>query len=349
MKKIYVLDTNALLYNPQLVYEFPDSLVIIPQAVLIELDKLKLSSMDPEVKFRGREVSRVLFELSEKGKLMEGIDLDNKSRIKVVAVDPKQETPPLVSLKTTDDQILAVAYQVSRNHPRDEVAMISNDLNMLLKAQTLDLQIERYEEKVRWSLEGLTRTVKIRQPAYFWLAIILIGVIVAICLTIARPIRQTTSQLDIPPELKAELEAYENQKAEYERIIEENPDDLEALVGLGNLYFDTKKYQPAVDLYQKALRLDPKNANVRTDMAIAYFNLRLTDIAIREVRQAIKDNPEHAYAYFNLGVFLWRGKGDYQGSLEAFQKYLKLEPQGVLAQEANSNIQELQKLIKKEQ
>lgn len=343
MKTIYVLDTNALLYNPQLIFSLPQAEVIIPQAVLIELDRLKLASVDPAVKFKGREVSRVLYELSEKGKLLDGIELEDKTKVKIVTAEPNQELPPFLGLKSTDDQILAVAYQVTKANPKDEVILISNDLNMLLKAQALDIEVQRYEEKTSQpGFNGISRLFRIRQPALFWLAIVLIGVILVIFLYTAGPLKPGTSQLDIPPELKAEIEAYENQKAEYERVLKNHPDDLEALVGLGNLYFDAKKYQSAVELYKRALRLEPKNANVRTDMAISYFNLKLTDAAIREVKQVIKDHPEHAYAHYNLGVFLWFGKADHQGALAAFQKYLELEPEGTLSERAKASIQQLE-------
>jgi len=348
MKTIYVLDTNALLYNPQLIFSLPQAEVIIPQAVLIELDRLKLSSIDPEVKFRGREVSRVLYELSEKGKLLAGIELKDKTKVKVVTAEPNQELPPFLSLKSTDDQILAVAYQVTKANPKDEVILISNGLNMLLKAQALDIEVQRYEEKTgRTVSNGLSKLFKVRQPALFWLAIVLIGVILVIFLYTIGPLKPGASQLDIPPELKAEIDAYENQKAEYERVLKDHPDDREALVGLGNLYFDAKKYQSAVELYKRVLRLEPKNANVRTDMSIAYFNLKLTDAAIKEVKQVIKDHPEHAYAHYNLGVFLWLGKGDYPSAIEAFKKYLELEPEGTLSERAKANIQQIESAIQK--
>lgn len=345
MKTIYILDTNALLYNPQLIFTFSKADVIVPQAVLIELDRLKLSSVDSEVKFRGREVSRALFELSEKGRLLEGIALENGATFKVVSAEPSQELPPFLSLKSTDDQILAVAYQVTKARPKDEITLISNDLNMLLKAQALGIKVQRYQEKDKKRFfNGLSKIGKGKQARLFWLVVVLIAAMLAYCFAIGLPWRQAPLERDIPPELKAELEAYENQKAQYEKIITNDPDDFEALAGLGNLYFDSKQYRQAVDLYERALLKEPKNANIRTDLAIAYFNLGLTDVAIKEVRQAIKDDSQHAYAHYNLGNFLWRGKSDLQGAVEAFQKYLELNPQGALAEEAKANIKRLEQL-----
>ena len=65
MNKIVVLDTNVLLADPNSVLSFPRAEVVIPETVLGELDKLKTARVDPDLRFRGREVSRILFELSE--------------------------------------------------------------------------------------------------------------------------------------------------------------------------------------------------------------------------------------------------------------------------------------------
>ena len=47
-------------------------------------------------------------------------------------------------------------------------------------------------------------------------------------------------------------------------ILEKDPNNLQALIGLGNACFDTDRYQEAIDAYSKALSIDPKNPDVRT-------------------------------------------------------------------------------------
>ena len=72
MQKVVVLDTNVLLADPQALLSFPRAEVVIPETVLGELDKLKTARVDPDLRFRGREVSRLLFEFSEEGSLDRG-------------------------------------------------------------------------------------------------------------------------------------------------------------------------------------------------------------------------------------------------------------------------------------
>ncbi len=93
MQKIVVLDTNVLLADPQALLSFPRAEVVIPETVLGELDKLKTARVDPDLRFRGREVSRLLFEFSEEGSLTEGVDLPEGGRLRVAPFDSRHHAP----------------------------------------------------------------------------------------------------------------------------------------------------------------------------------------------------------------------------------------------------------------
>ncbi len=79
-----VLDTNVLLGDPEILFAFPDAEAIIPETVLGELDKLKTSRADPDLRFRGRKVSRLLFDLSATGQRRD--DLYGQTRAVLLAL-----------------------------------------------------------------------------------------------------------------------------------------------------------------------------------------------------------------------------------------------------------------------
>jgi cytochrome c-type biogenesis protein CcmH/NrfG len=108
-------------------------------------------------------------------------------------------------------------------------------------------------------------------------------------------------------------------------ILEKEPRDLQALISLGNAYFDADQYQQAIDAYSKALVIDPKNADVRTDMGIMYRKLGQFDKAVEAFRQAAQDQPLHVNSRFNLGVVLKYDKKDFKGAIQAWEEFLKLE------------------------
>ncbi|MGB9627588.1 MAG: tetratricopeptide repeat protein [Thermodesulfobacteriota bacterium] len=108
-------------------------------------------------------------------------------------------------------------------------------------------------------------------------------------------------------------------------ILEKDPRNLKAWITLGNAYFDTDRYQEAIDAYSRALEIDPKNPDVRTDMGIMYRRLGQFDKAIEAFRQAARENPMHVNSRFNLGVVFKYDKKDYPAAIQAWEDFLKLE------------------------
>jgi tetratricopeptide (TPR) repeat protein len=119
---------------------------------------------------------------------------------------------------------------------------------------------------------------------------------------------------------------YEEEIQLSKSILEKDRNNLQALISLGNAYFDTDQYQQAIDAYSKALSIDPKNPDVRTDMGIMYRKLGQFEKALEAFRRAVQDNPKHINSRFNLGVVLKYDKKDFQGAIQAWEEFLKLEP-----------------------
>lgn len=344
MKQAYILDTNVLLFDPQVLYAFPDAEIIIPQAVLGELDKLKTARVDSRLRFHGREISRILFELSQESQLVEGVELDNGSTLRVLSFSPNQDLPDVLKTKNSDDQIIALAYQQAKQRPKDVVTLVTNDLNMLIKAQTFGIKVRHYERELAFGFFGrVVDFFRTKRRAITWVVI----PIVLIALAVAFYAR--FERTDMPPELLAELEPFQIKEYAYEQILKKDPSNLKALVGLGNLYFDAESYQRAVDFYRKALKIDGTNLNVRTDLGTAYFNIGLADSALEEYQRVLKINPRHPRTHYNMGVVLWVGKGDIDGAINEFDLYLKLQPDGPYARSATENIKQLQGLKQKQQ
>jgi len=112
----------------------------------------------------------------------------------------------------------------------------------------------------------------------------------------------------------------------YKEILRKDPNNLQALIGIGNLYFDTKQDLLAIEHYRKALALDPTNPNVRTDMAVCYRRSGNPDQAIEELMKAISTNPRHAQSRYNLGVILVHDKNDVEGGIKAWEALLENVP-----------------------
>ncbi len=343
MKHIFILDTNVLLEEPDIIYSFTDAEVIVPETVLSEIDKLKMIRVSSDLKHRGREVSRNLFELSKKGKLSDGVQIKDGSIVRIATLDSSPEVPKSLNLKITDDRILAVAYQIHKKNPK-KVTLITSDLNMLLKAQTLGINIQHKEAAPERDLAFFKKPIWKKTLPWALVALFVLAFSAILYFLVLAPSEKPSV---VSSEVVFEQEIYQSKKNEYLEALENNPNDLQALVGLGNLYFDTKQYQLAINLYQRALEIQPNNTNVRTDLGIAYFYLGMNDAAIREFREVIKIDPNHPNAHFNLGVVFWRGKNDLENALKEFQEYLGLLPEGPSAEEAKENIAQIKTAIER--
>ena len=87
-------------------------------------------------------------------------------------------------------------------------------------------------------------------------------------------------------------------------VLNHNPDDIAAAVSLGNIYYDQSEAAQAIIYYSYALRIDPNQPDVWTDMGTMYW--RNGDVAFAEgaYRQVLKTHPGFGNAYINLGLLL---------------------------------------------
>jgi tetratricopeptide (TPR) repeat protein len=105
-----------------------------------------------------------------------------------------------------------------------------------------------------------------------------------------------------------------------------NPRDPEPRLKLANYLYDQQQWQRAIEWYQKALELDPKNVNARTDLGTAYFNLGRPADALREYRQSLEIDPTHQPTLFNLIVVYLDGQHDVAAAQQAWDGLHKLNP-----------------------
>lgn len=109
-------------------------------------------------------------------------------------------------------------------------------------------------------------------------------------------------------------------------VIAKDTKNLNALIELGNILMDTKRYAEAVESYGKALVLDPKNVDVRVDMGTCLKQSGKPDMAIKEYKTALEINPNHLNANKNMAVVLAYDLKDTKQAVKYFEKALALAP-----------------------
>ena len=130
-------------------------------------------------------------------------------------------------------------------------------------------------------------------------------------------------QMPTPEQMKGMAD---KQAAPLLEQLKAKPNDPALIAQIGNMYYDAQVFPVAIDYYQKALAIDPKNDAVRTDMATAMFYNNDVDHAIGEFDRVLKDDPKNGNALFNRGIVKWQAKMDVNGAMADWEKLLKENP-----------------------
>ena len=144
-KKTYVLDTNVLLSDPSSIYAFQEHNLIIPMAVLEELDRHK--GRPDDVGRNARQVGRSLDDMrSAGGSLIKGVGLPGGGVLQIVSINSGslERLPPELREPKVDNLIIALVKQLSSGQIPG--ILVSKDINVRIKCDSLGLKCEDYRK-----------------------------------------------------------------------------------------------------------------------------------------------------------------------------------------------------------
>ena len=143
-KKSFVLDTNVILHDSSCIYNFEENDVVIPITVLEELDQFKKGNSS--LNYHAREFLRNLDSLSGDLMFESGVDIGEghgKIMIKL-----EQDFHPDLKLNFSpqkpDHHILNICYHLYKNNPSRQVILVSKDVNLRMKAKSVNLKAQDY-------------------------------------------------------------------------------------------------------------------------------------------------------------------------------------------------------------
>ncbi len=143
-KKIFVLDTNVLIHNPRALFAFEDNRVVIPIVVIEEIDQFK-KGLDEKSR-NARQISRYLDELRQTGKLQDGVPTDQGGVIQItVNREVAEVASKLLFMDQNDNLIIGTALYFQQKYPDTQVILVSKDVNVRIKADTVGIKAENFE------------------------------------------------------------------------------------------------------------------------------------------------------------------------------------------------------------
>lgn len=144
-QKIFVLDTNIILHDHKAIRHFQDNNIVIPIAVIEELDKFKKGN--DALAFNARGFVRDLDKITD-GKMFGAEGVPIGKGLGLIKIEPNHPFPEKLKNLFVDDiqdhRILATAIWVRDNHPGTFVALVTKDVNLRMKAKAAGMDVQDY-------------------------------------------------------------------------------------------------------------------------------------------------------------------------------------------------------------
>ncbi len=88
----------------------------------------------------------------------------------------------------------------------------------------------------------------------------------------------------------------------YGHVLKLEPDNLDALRGIGDIDYDKQHYDEAIAAYEHYLKMKPDDPEVRTNLGTMYLYTGNPDQAVVQYKKAIAAKPGFFRAYYNMGI-----------------------------------------------
>lgn len=124
-----------------------------------------------------------------------------------------------------------------------------------------------------------------------------------------------------------------SKKSSFTDVVASNPtiiatfenQETEDLFNLANSLLNNGRFAESIDLYDKALKIEPTNTSVISHKSIAIAKTGNFDLAISVITSAIELEPSSGEYYNNRGLYYYKTKRN-KLALENFQKSIELRP-----------------------
>ena len=179
-----------------------------------------------------------------------------------------------------------------------------------------------------------------KESILFVVIALVVGILVGVIFTNAK--KNSSSTASAPA--SAPVVNNQQQVKMLQDVVAREPNNRNAWVQLGHNYFDTDQPMLAIDAYDKALALNGNDANVLTDQGVMFRRLGWFDRAIENFNKAYKVSPNHQQSLYNLGIVYRYDIQDIPKAIDAWQKFLALNPSGPGASQVRAELEQMKSI-----
>lgn len=156
-----------------------------------------------------------------------------------------------------------------------------------------------------------------------------------------------TSAVEYTKKAKAYFDEGKYQEAIefYQKANQIIPRNIYNLANMGFAYEALGKYEEAIKCYETLEEVSPNNYKIKLKLGENYSELGRYDEAVSYYKRALSLNPEDRQAYVNLGYSCCK-KGKYEDGISAYEKALTLNCPKELNNDIGKSIKLAKKMIK---
>ena len=130
--------------------------------------------------------------------------------------------------------------------------------------------------------------------------------------------------------LYLQLEDYDKVMSVLESLLTIYPTDVQALVGMGTMWFYEKDFRKSLSYYNKALEINPKNYLIYYNIGNVFAEWKNFPKALFYYNRAIDLNATNPEIY-NAIALLYQDNEEYIESKAYYEKALSLDPENITA------------------
>jgi tetratricopeptide (TPR) repeat protein len=165
------------------------------------------------------------------------------------------------------------------------------------------------------------------------------GQVLAMARTPEQPARTAEEWYTIGYECDSNPETYDKAVEAYENALAQNPNYVEAMINLANIYYARRDLKRARQLLERAVQLDPNNHAIYYNLGNVYDEAAELQRSLQAYQKAIALYPEYEPALFNLAL-VYERLGLVSKAKMLWQKYLEVDPLGEWAEVAREHLRE---------
>jgi len=139
------------------------------------------------------------------------------------------------------------------------------------------------------------------------------------------PVAAVQGQSDQLPQNHPSMEDMQKLQAMQEQAAA-HLEDKQVRIALGNAYYDMQRFDAAIKWYEEAVRLDPNNVSVNTDLGTCYLYTNNPQRAIELYKKSLAIDEKHPQSLQNLG-FAYFSTANFTDAVTTWEKLLATHPE----------------------